>query len=314
MKEKALELSSDDFELYANVDWITVTTRDSAVGYGWQEIYQNQRAKAEAEKLLIKEKRWKIMSYEGAGYAGSIRVGYSAQLGWIVIASSSSAEIWHKLIGAKSKVTRIDLAVTQSLLIEIEEVPRRYYEALDERDKVKRNYSLIQNTKMGQTLYVGSRRSEKFGRLYDKGVESGQALPGFRYRWEVEYKKPSSDELARALGAVRDRQAEVITAMVYEFFHLRGIPPLFPKSGHAVGLEARTRVTSLDRKLHWIRSQVRPSIGEIVMAGRSRDLFQAFGIPISDKYLLDLENRVERQGTGEEIVETGIVETGIVDT
>lgn len=296
MKElKALQLESTDFELYANVDWITVTTRDQRVGKFWQEIYQEQRQEAETLKLLAQEKRWKVLSYEGVGFAGSIRVGFSEQLGWIVMASSSSARFWSRLVGTDASVTRIDLAVTQSLLIEIEEVPRRYYQELTDENKGRRNYSLIQNTKQGQTLYVGSRRSEKFGRLYDKGVESGEALPGFRYRWEVEYKKPLSQELAKALAAVREREADTITAMVFEFFDLRGVPPLFPKTGHAVGLSTEARVTSLDRKLNWIRSQVRPSIGAIVMAGRSRELFEAFGIPISDEYLADLENRVERQ-------------------
>lgn len=292
MVKEPIKLESEDFELCANVDWITVTTREDFIAHEWQEIYQGQRQQVKAQKLLTREKRWKIMSYEGVGFDGSIRVGFSEKLGWIVIASSSSAEVWPFLIWPKSKVTRIDLAVTQSLLIEVEEVPRRYYEALGEKDKATRNYALIQNTKKGQTLYVGSRRSEKFGRLYDKGAESGEALPGFRYRWEVEYKKPSSDELARALNALKERQAEVITAMVFEFFDLRGVPPLFPKSGHAISLATKTRVTSLDRKLNWIRSQVRPSIGEIVMAGRSRELFKAFGIPVSDEFLLDLENRV----------------------
>lgn len=291
-----LELTSEDFELYANIDWITVTTREDSIGHEWQEIYQHQRQKAEVQMLLTSEKRWKIMSYEGNGYPGSIRVGFSEKLGWIVIASSSSADIWKKLVGSKARVTRIDLAVTQSLLIEIEEVPRRYYEALSENDIAIRNYSLIQNKKKGQTLYVGSRRSEKFGRLYDKGAESGQALPGFRYRWEVEYKKPSSDELARALSAVKEREAETITAMVFEFFDQRGVPPLFPKSGHVVSLSTQARVTSLDRKLNWIRSQVRPSIGEIIMAGRTRELFEAFGIEISDHYLVELETRAKNQG------------------
>lgn len=281
--------------LDANVDWITVTSRESKIGHLWQEIYQQQRQESEALKLMAVEKRWRIMSYEGVGFQGSIRVGFSEQLGWIVMASSSSAKIWSKLVGAKAKVTRIDLAVTQNFSIEIAEVPRRYYEALKDVDKRARNYSLIQNTKRGQTLYVGSRRSEKFGRLYDKGVQSGEALPGLSYRWEVEYKKPVSEELARALFAVKERQAETITAMVFEFFDDRGIPPLFPKTGHAVELSTEARVTSLDRKLNWIRSQVRPSIGQLVMAGRSRELFDAFGIPISDEYLLDLERRVERQ-------------------
>ncbi len=292
------ELGQGEQELFATVDWITATTRDGATGYFWQEVYQEQREKADAQKLLTTEKRWKFMSYEGSGYPGSIRVGYSEQLGWIAIASSGGAEKWEKLVGSSSSVTRIDLAVTQHLLVEIADVPKMYYEALADAEKSRRNYALIQNTKRGQTLYVGSRRSQKFGRLYDKGVESKTALPGFRYRWEVEFKKPTSGDVARALVALKGKQAEQITAMVYEFFDNRGIHPLFPKTGNAVALRTEARITSLDRKLNWIRAQVRPSIGEIIMAGRSRDLFEAFGVKISDEYLEDLEERAERQRRG----------------
>ncbi len=296
----SFEVHSDEYEMFAAIDWVTATTRDEATGHSWQEIYQQQREEDNMLGLLTRERRWKFMSYEGTGFPGSIRVGFSEQLGWIAIASSSSASVWSKLTGAASKVTRLDLAITQNLLFAIPEVPRRYYEALTEEDTGARNYSLIQNTKQGQTLYVGSRRSEKFGRVYDKGVEEGGALPGFRYRWEVEYKKPTSDELARALIAVKGREADAITALVYEFFDNRGVSPLFRKLGDSVVLKTSARVTSLDRKLNWIRSQVRPSIGEIIMAGRSKDLFTAFGIPISDEYLGELELRVKRQRGEEE--------------
>ncbi len=293
--DETTKLTGEDFSLGASVDWITLTTRDDVIGMAWQEIYHIDRVLARENKQITEEKRWAIMSYEGVGFPGSIRVGYSKQLGWIVIASSGAAVLWKQLVGPDRRVTRIDLAVTQSLGFNIPDVPRRYYEILTSDDKSARNYALIQNTKKGQTLYVGSRRSEKFGRLYDKGVEEKSAPAGLKYRWEVEYKKPTSGEVAKALDAVREAEAEHITGMVFDFFQNRGVAPLFGRDGGMVTLQTQARITSLDRKLNWIRSQVRPSVRQLIMAGRSRDLFQAMGVPIDDEYLALLDERIDKQ-------------------
>lgn len=292
---KTEEMVDGEHEIQAAVDWITVTTRDAKVAAAWQEIYQEQKNAYDVEGQLDIEKRWQIMSYQGTGFPGSIRVGFSLNLGWIVIASSTSASKWARLVGPKSNVTRIDLAVTQSLGMQLEDVPKRYYEVIQDADTGRLNYALIQNTKRGQTLYVGSRSSEKFGRLYDKGIEAGLAPAGFKYRWEVEYKKPTANEVATVLKAMKGLKAEQIVSMVYTFFSLRGVPPLFRREGEMVKLEVLAKATSLDRKIQWIRSQVRPSIMRLIMAGRTRDLFCAMGVDISEDELATLERRAEAQ-------------------
>ncbi len=232
-----IRLSGEDSQLSASIDWITVTSRSDEVGHGWQQTYQEDKKRAVENKEMIGEKPWTLMSYKGLGFPGSIRVGFSEMLGWIVVASSSSATMWKQLVGPDRRVTRIDLAITQCLGFDIPSVPKRYYDTLTAEDLAARNYALIQNSKMGQTLYVGSRKSEKFGRLYDKGVEEKSAPAGLKYRWEVEYKKPTSGEVAKALDAVRSREAETITGMVFDFFQTRGISPLFGREGGHVALQ-----------------------------------------------------------------------------
>jgi hypothetical protein len=92
----------------------------------------------------------------------------------------------------RASITRIDLAVTV-------ENPAFTMESLSEQVK-KGNYCtksqrfsevvsrLRETQKTGHTLYFGSRESDSFLRVYDKGLESGKAGPNILVRIEAEFK------------------------------------------------------------------------------------------------------------------------------
>lgn len=82
-----------------------------------------------------------------------------------------------------ANVTRIDIAIDHYGWLNIE----GYKAALDEGAAVTRarDWNLITGRK-GQTLYVGSRTSEKFLRIYDKAAEQG--VEGNWFRIELECK------------------------------------------------------------------------------------------------------------------------------
>lgn len=82
-----------------------------------------------------------------------------------------------------ANVTRIDIAIDHYGWLDLE----GYKAALDEGAAVTRarDWNLIDG-RTGKTLYVGSRTSEKFLRIYDKAAESGHE--GHWYRIELECK------------------------------------------------------------------------------------------------------------------------------
>lgn len=283
-RRKLKSVSELEYELSAGIDWLTVTSQDDDIGHKWQGIYH--RDKLDAQKLgkVLREKDFRLMGYTGKSFDGGVKVGYSPRLGWIAICSGGTANSWRMFVGSDVNVTRIDLAITVNLGLEIKDVPRMYWECIQEEEKKKRTYSIIENSKGGQTLYVGSRKSSRMGRVYDKGAESGSSPPGFKYRYEVEVKKPLSGQIVSALSAVSNVEADVIQRTVYHFFNDRGVPPLFREAGDRVKLETVVRVSTLDRKLQWIRSQVRPSVQELIVAGRSEELFSALGINTQDMF------------------------------
>src|SRR3989304_5980210 len=125
--------------------------------------------------------------------------------GCIMMLSGQDAAInWLPALALAQNVTRLDLAVTVSLADPITDVAKRAYAwVLTDPHSCpgkKRKYSYVENSSGGQTVYIGSRASDQFGRLYDKGCESAKdacAPPGLLWRYEVEFKAYRAKKLAR---------------------------------------------------------------------------------------------------------------------
>jgi hypothetical protein len=102
-------------------------------------------------------------------------------------------------LGLATTVTRLDLAVT---LLD-DDIDRDWsliaYEqaSMDGRvDSGLLKTHRIEGTPDGRTLYLGSRSSDRFIRIYDKTAESKGVYPERSWRWEVEYKKPRAGMVA----------------------------------------------------------------------------------------------------------------------
>lgn len=82
-----------------------------------------------------------------------------------------------------ANITRIDIAIDIPEPLELE--AWKYYLDSGQAETRARDWNLITGRK-GQTLYVGSRTSEKFLRIYDKAAEQG--IEGEWFRIELECK------------------------------------------------------------------------------------------------------------------------------
>jgi hypothetical protein len=118
----------------------------------------------------------------------------------------------------------------------------------------------------GDTLYLGSRTSEVFGRWYDKGLESATAKAGETIRLEIEFKKHransglmgllDSDDPVRfvaqhVLGAFEFRAGDV---------HLDWFSDLMQTVGQSsvASLPGETVVRSFERWSSWMRGRCSP--------------------------------------------------------
>lgn len=270
---------------YAGVDWVTMTSTKDGVGMKWYELYSKYRGTKLAEG--DKEEPYNNGFYAGIGIA-SMRWGYSERLGYIVVVSGGDAEnFWQNLEPGKARVTRMDICVDFTPAAP-ERLAKKLWNGLsEERRKELPGLSLFLGSKGGDTLYVGSRHSQQFGRLYDKGVEANNALPGVHWRAEVEYKKPLAGLMAGELiGERREQRVEAIVDTVKNWFFDRGVAILQDRTGNdAIHVSVEQRITTSDRKLAWLHSQVKPTVQRLVSLGLGREVLKSL---LLDQETLDV--------------------------
>jgi len=264
------------------VDWLTCTSNDDKVGLAWFEMFQ---------RLAVEPREWNNPWYVGKSDE-HIRWGYNSKMGYIFISSGVLADVvFQQTVPVARKVTRIDVQVTVRLQKANCEVARNGYRV--NSASPNRKYGLIQNSRNGQTLYVGSRTSAQFGRVYDKGVESGYDEPGRLWRYEVELKKPVSDTAARQLAnwsnPEKGQESHYqIVPFVFDWFLHRGVGPVFAREGqNDIVTEVGRRITSDEKKLEWLRTQVRPTIQYLLGKGQADKLAEALGCKVEQLHLFD---------------------------
>jgi len=263
----------------AAVDWITATTPKDEAGLQW------------FERLQLEAKISKQIPYEWANkwYNGSridnIFWGYSKTNGYIFIATQDAADKLARMATTSAKnITRLDLQVTILLSKPSIDIVKKSYEHVADYLSGRRSYSMIMSSKGGRTLYVGSRSSDQYGRLYDKGVESGWFPARTCWRYEVELKTPRALPMAQELAQRTDLKTLRLDMQTYihQWFKNRGVSPIFSPSSRGLVVEIARRVTTNEKKLTWLRTQVRPTIHKLTQAGLERHVWESLGLVVQN--------------------------------
>jgi len=259
-----------------NIDWITATSNSDRIGGAWYQIYLDHKYRLGREGAVYEE-NFSNGFYHGLSCEG-LRWGYSERLGYILIASGVTArDTWQHMLPAKHRITRLDLCA-DFLFDEPTAMARGLYEnLLAEGPKIVKKCSYFTNNDGGDTLYVGSRQSPAFGRIYDKGVEAGRAPAGHQWRLEIEYKKPLAGQIAAILMTFREGSlSDTITKMVVQWFVERGVVlggfQIGTQMGTRVPIFVEERVTTATKKLAWLRGQVAPTVSRLIEAGLGKEV------------------------------------------
>lgn len=259
---------------YVGVDWLTMTSQTDSVGLHWYELYNRYKKEHLAQEL--RELPFHN-GYYGGVRIGSLKWGFSERLGYILIMSGSDANsLYDKIRPGPMRVTRLDLCVDIAL-IKPAALAQENYNLWELRGKKIPQYRLYKGRAGGDTLYVGSRQSPQMGRLYDKGVETGLTEPGKFWRFEVEYKKPLSGQVYEKIAPrLPTDRANAIKATVGTWYDMRGVvSPVDIIKEDAIEVTVEKRITTRDRKLAWLRTQVAPSVAQLVSAGLGKEVLSS---------------------------------------
>lgn len=265
-------MGNQQIEISTGVDWLTLTS----VKGGDAERY-----KAIFHSLSAIHKRWSWHGFLGhTSDNGDLSWGINPVSGRAILVCrggiATTVFALHNFTG--SNCSRFDLQATVTLPEEDEYLLTDIYNS-DKIRKVKtRNY--WENFEGGATVYLGSRQSPRYYRIYDAGSKHRLAPVGMCFRFEIEFKTKLALAVAREVRAnaglanvmLGDFIADYVAA---EFLRIGVKVPYTAKEKPAiVGLTARAE--DGDRTLKWFREQVNPAIAKMLEAGYERDILDAF--------------------------------------
>jgi len=261
------------------VDWVTGTSKSDKVGWRWYETMKR-------EKDILVEQGYEVHGYQKHGYSGwqcGSRVwahnntwGYFVQVG-----GGDAYDLYPKLALPLSRFTRLDLQVTVECDPPEPDYIRNVYHAHRQSELPRFTYV---SSKKGDTCYLGSRVSERYGRIYDKGLQAGMSEDAGRFiRYEVEVKGQVAHKFEETMGlasAIKASSLDArtkISAFVHDYFSQRSVDMLY-NSDPGVPVEVGRNLSTAETKLIWIRSSVRQSFEFLISAGYTDRLVTALGL------------------------------------
>jgi DNA relaxase NicK len=138
-------------------------------------------------------------------------------------------------------------------------------------------YGLILNSDGSRTLYVGKRTSERFGRIYDKGMEMALGEPGKLLRFEMEIKGDLADQAVAMLygGASPD---SMVLRMLQDFFEQRNVPVLWNAAQLDASFKAPRLTVDDASSIKWLSGPVARTVSRLMhTVGPERTCRAVFG-------------------------------------
>lgn len=245
------------------IDWLTLTTKNVDRAEEWRQVFNDVAT-------LEQQRGYKWSTAHFFGYAGE-QCGHvmwgKRQDGAVVKLTSSAAQEWGFLFEPDAvHCTRIDLQVTAELAYARPDFIKRTYDAVvlhKTSNGRPPQAALLTSSNGGHTLYLGSRQSMRYFRLYDKGVEQGTDVPGRTLRWELEIKDVLADQAVSMIAGSADVLRSIL-AVVGSFCMDRGVPTLWT----IPPLEEKFSIPQITREdagsLRWFAGPVASTVARLM--------------------------------------------------
>lgn len=246
----------------ASVDWLSMSTHEPRGQVALLEWRDARFAALELEGQ--REKQWAAHGYSYR-QRGSVAVGVGRRDYVAQISGGEAAASWRDCAGWATNVSRLDLALTARPAGASSALAGQAYrdaETVQRRRGRRTALTLISAQDRGDTLYVGSRKSDMLGRLYNKEKESGEKAYEGCWRWEVQYRREYASQAMRSLQ-VSPSPSESIAGTVRRWFVDRGVNVPSGACGHELDSRLPAKESDDERWLKWARRCVAPRAKEL---------------------------------------------------
>lgn len=224
-----------------------------------------------------------LLGYRGM-YVGKLFFGQREDGTFIRATGPLAMECFERMYVESMHVSRMDLQVTAWFSPNDEKVGKMsqrlatlYNESLSAARR--RKITSYENNEGGYTLYIGSRTSDHYCRLYNKFAESKEEIYRGAWRYEVELHNQSATRCAVALNLQYEHMKSSILATVREYYQERGVYLTWAHAAEGPLSWAVDRGMSDDEtSLRWLSTQVRPTVARLIKKGYTADVLAALDL------------------------------------
>lgn len=268
------------------MDWLTAVARNEVGGRNLEELYRVREAEAIIQGFIPRfEQKY---GYEGFR-VGSYFYGRRGESTMLIVSSSDAITIAPVVDWENAHATRIDLQVTswrdyRQDWAQVQKAQLENAIESNEGNKLPEPVLIAPRKGKGDTLAIGSRSSPRYGRLYDKGAESGEDYYHSSWRYEVEYKGEAVPHILRALRTAKFDRTFILRTVAGQFDSWH-ISRTFNTASPIAPIRIGKRKTDWERKLEWLSKQVRGTVDKLREHGLELDALAALGFLDADQPL-----------------------------
>ncbi|AXH78371.1 MAG: replication initiation factor [Circular genetic element sp.] len=262
--------------LSSGIDWITVTSTDRKNNIS-MATKAAQLVRYEIQNGNIR-KPWGMSGFTG-WKAGSIQFGKRDDELIVRLGSNLAHDNWRFFYALANNCSRIDLECTTRTDADAHRRVRRHWKEATRYQQQRARQAFVghySGNDKSETLYLGRRVSDIFGRIYDKGRESKLDHYQNAVRYEIELKGARARDTAAQLYA-EPSEIPAVCSRVAGFLKKRGV--VLPRCWASEYHLGRPRpACDRDRMLAWMQKAIRPSAIALASSGSLDLLLDALGL------------------------------------
>lgn len=257
-------------------DWLTATAKRGLSGrafreYGERLVDEERTAGGDVQPAVLRD----YVGHRGKGFYFGTRPADRI----LIVSGPRCPPHFASIAEAASGVSRLDLQVTVWTHGEQPNLAIEAYHTLQRAPPTRgrpRKLSLIQSKPCGETLNVGSRQSDAYGRLYDWSSAHKAGSPLTLWRYEVEYKRHLARRVANML--LRGACATTVTGgLVHDWYHSRGIQPTWTIEDHSLASNRSTEARDRD-VLDWFERSLKKTVAKAINRHGLNAVIDALGL------------------------------------
>jgi hypothetical protein len=270
----------------SQLDWLTVTsphTEPHSPFHHWASGALAFEAAAGNARVP-----WGMRGYDG-WHCGRVSHGVRCDGSIVMLSGQAAADRLDTALDVSANVSRVDLAVTVRLTPPDDSLEFDHF--LELREWSAAHNPLLKGVLLlsldgSSTLYVGSRKSERMLRVYNKELESRDARthdidPRYQacHRYELEIKGNTARPTALTVS-VSPLPAYTVSRMVAQYCVLHGIDHTTFSDAPMGLIPGFRRRSDAETKLSWLAHSCRPTVGWLGERGLGDCALRALGLPL----------------------------------